>query len=214
MGPVRQSVRLYVVLGVAVAFGCAGVRAHDGTGGGQSGSGARGSGGAAGGSSSGGSGGGATGDCAHDLRAAVRDFRSGEKDGQPKHPDFEYVVGDDRGIVATMLGPDSKPVYAGGPNGTLTTTGKANFDQWYRDVDGINIHIDTSIPLVQDAGFAQSEGTRLVRVELPRSALSSFGIPVNGEQAGGRVKADVLLGEDGTARAIRFVQERASLSGR
>ena len=70
------------------------------------------------------------------------------------------------------------------------------------------------IPLVQDAGFTQSEGTHLVRVELPRSALSSFGIPVNAEQAGGRVKADVLVGEDGTARAIRFVQERAALSGR
>jgi hypothetical protein len=62
------------------------------------------------------------------------------------------------------------------------------------------------IPLVQYAGFAQSEGAHLVRVELPRSALSSFGIPVNAEQAGGRVKADVLVGEDGTARAIRFVR--------
>jgi hypothetical protein len=62
------------------------------------------------------------------------------------------------------------------------------------------------IPLMQDAGFAQSEGVHLVRVELPRSALSSFGIPVNAEQSGGRVKADVLLGEDGTARAIRFVR--------
>ncbi|HVF41535.1 MAG TPA: hypothetical protein VM936_00895 [Pyrinomonadaceae bacterium] len=59
------------------------------------------------------------------------------------------------------------------------------------------------IPL---AGFAQSEGVHLVRVELPRSALSSFGIPVNAERADGRVKADVLLGEDGTARAIRFVR--------
>jgi hypothetical protein len=62
------------------------------------------------------------------------------------------------------------------------------------------------IPLVQYAGFAQSEGAHLVRVELPRSALASFGIPVNADRAGGRVKADVLLGEDGTARAIRFVR--------
>lgn len=59
------------------------------------------------------------------------------------------------------------------------------------------------IPLT---GFTQSEGVHLVRVELPRSALASFGIPVNAEQSGGRVKADVLLGEDGTARAIRFVR--------
>jgi hypothetical protein len=59
---------------------------------------------------------------------------------------------------------------------------------------------------IQLAGFAQSEGVHLVRVELPRSALASFGIPVNADRAGGRVKADVLLGEDGTARAIRFVR--------
>jgi len=62
------------------------------------------------------------------------------------------------------------------------------------------------IPLVRDAAFAQSEGAHLVRVELPRSALASFGIPVNADRAGDRVKADVLLGEDGTARAIRFVR--------
>ncbi|HVF68676.1 MAG TPA: hypothetical protein VM914_13485 [Pyrinomonadaceae bacterium] len=59
---------------------------------------------------------------------------------------------------------------------------------------------------IQLAGFAQSEGVHLVRVELPRSALTSFGIPVNADRAGERVKADVLLGEDGTARAIRFVR--------
>jgi hypothetical protein len=62
------------------------------------------------------------------------------------------------------------------------------------------------IPLMQGAAYSQAEATHLVRVELPRSALSSFGIPVNAERAGGRVKADVLLGEDGTARAIRFVR--------
>ncbi|MDQ5835641.1 MAG: hypothetical protein M3379_02565 [Acidobacteriota bacterium] len=62
------------------------------------------------------------------------------------------------------------------------------------------------IPLTQGGRFAQGEGGHLVRVELPRSALTSFGLPVNAEAAGGRVKADVLLGEDGTARAIRFVR--------
>ena len=59
------------------------------------------------------------------------------------------------------------------------------------------------IPLGQ---YAQTEEGHLVRVELPRSALASFGLPVNAEAAGGRVKADVLLGEDGTARAIRFIR--------
>ena len=62
------------------------------------------------------------------------------------------------------------------------------------------------IPLMQGERL-QGEGGHLVRVELPRSALERFGLPVNAERGGGgRVKADVLLGEDGLARAIRFVR--------
>lgn len=62
------------------------------------------------------------------------------------------------------------------------------------------------IPLVQAEPYAQAEEGHLVRVELPRSALVSFGLPVNVEAPGGRVKADVLMGQDGIARAIRFVR--------
>lgn len=47
---------------------------------------------------------------------------------------------------------------------------------------------------------------QLVRVELPRSAMANFGLPVNMDRADQRVKADVLMGADGLARAIRFVQ--------
>ena len=90
--------------------------------------------------------------CVRDLRAVVRDFRSGEKDGQPKHPDFEYKVAIDPGIVAPLLGSDQKPVYAGGTQGTTTT--KENFDQWYRDVPGINITFEKTIPLTPDAARA------------------------------------------------------------
>lgn len=61
-------------------------------------------------------------------------------------------------------------------------------------------------PLSNGGGLASGEGGQVVRVELPRTALASFGLPVNAETAGGRVRADVLLGEDGTARAIRFVR--------
>lgn len=62
------------------------------------------------------------------------------------------------------------------------------------------------IPLMQGAPYPPAEESHLVRVELPRSALASFGLPVGAESTGGRVKADVLLGEDGIARAIRFVR--------
>ncbi len=62
------------------------------------------------------------------------------------------------------------------------------------------------LPLTHGDGFNQAEGGQMVRVELPRSALTSFGLPMNAERSSERVKADVLLGHDGVARAIRFVR--------
>lgn len=50
------------------------------------------------------------------------------------------------------------------------------------------------------------DGGQVLRIELPRSALARFGLPVNLNRAYERVKADVLVGTDGQARAIRFVQ--------
>lgn len=50
------------------------------------------------------------------------------------------------------------------------------------------------------------DGGQLVRVELPRSALARFGLPMNMNRVDEKVKADVLVGTDGVARAIRFVQ--------
>jgi hypothetical protein len=52
------------------------------------------------------------------------------------------------------------------------------------------------------------DGAQIVRVELPRTALVKFGIPVNMDRPNERVKADLLLGVDGMAHAIRFVQDR------
>ena len=61
------------------------------------------------------------------------------------------------------------------------------------------------ILLTYDESDVGSEA-QMVRVELPRSAMANFGLPVNMDRADQRVKADVLLGADGLARAIRFVQ--------
>lgn len=46
----------------------------------------------------------------------------------------------------------------------------------------------------------------VVRVELSPSALAAMGLPVNIEQTDSRIKADVVLGDDGVARAVRFVK--------
>lgn len=57
-----------------------------------------------------------------------------------------------------------------------------------------------------DYSASDDAGQQVVRVELPRSALSSIGLPVSADRAGERIKADVLVGEDVLARAIRFVR--------
>jgi hypothetical protein len=62
------------------------------------------------------------------------------------------------------------------------------------------------IPLVHGGDVAIPDGGHIMRVELPRSALVSFGLPMNMERAGEPVRADVVVGNDGLARAIRFVR--------
>jgi negative regulator of sigma E activity len=63
------------------------------------------------------------------------------------------------------------------------------------------------ISLVADAPAATPlESGQLVRVQVPRAALASLGLPLNAERGNEPVKADVLLGGDGLARAIRFVR--------
>lgn len=57
-------------------------------------------------------------------------------------------------------------------------------------------------------GSAPPTGGHIVRMEVPRRALSSFGLAVGDSVEGsapGTVLADVIVGEDGLARAVRFV---------
>ncbi|HYQ14828.1 MAG TPA: fibro-slime domain-containing protein, partial [Polyangiaceae bacterium] len=113
-------------------------------------------------------------DCDATLELTIRDFT-------PKHPDFEAYTGQNEvgcGIVASTLGPDSKPVFFSGigaqkrmtmndttgggltftscvawdwmPNSVVTS--KDSFDQWYRDVDGVNQAIKVPITLVDMGG--------------------------------------------------------------
>jgi hypothetical protein len=62
------------------------------------------------------------------------------------------------------------------------------------------------IPLRYMNAASLQDGGQVVRVELPRSALANFGLPVNMDRYNEKVKADVIFGVDGLAHAIRFVQ--------
>jgi hypothetical protein len=60
------------------------------------------------------------------------------------------------------------------------------------------------IPMIYDPH--PIERGRVVRVRLPRAALAAFGLPVNERQAEQPIRADVVLGDDGLARAVRFIE--------
>ena len=89
--------------------------------------------------------------CGPNLTGVLRDFSIA---GSTHHPDFEHVIADDRGIVAPTLGADFKPVYANANGTTPTTTGKADFDQWYRDVPGVNFTSQLQITLTPNGSVS------------------------------------------------------------
>ncbi len=105
-----------------------------------------GAGGGTGEGTGGGIGGGIGGDsdagCVPGLAARFRDFKD-------DHPDFETFMGSKAftGIVKTQLDAMNLPVYA--PAGaTAVTTSKERFDQWYRDVPGVNQGFNRVLPLI------------------------------------------------------------------
>lgn len=105
--------------------------------GGSTGGGSGGGGGTGGGTTDAGSDAG----CVPGLAARFRDF-------QDTHPDFETYGGSTAftGLVETQLDAMNIPVYA--PSGaTSVTTSKARFDEWYRDVQGVNQSFDRVLPL-------------------------------------------------------------------
>jgi len=87
------------------------------------------------------------------LTATVRDFKQ-------SHPDFELPLAwlpkagaATKGLVQNKLGKDGKPVFQGG----VTLSNEDNFDEWFRDVPGVNSRETIQLEMKQDAS-----GTRVV----------------------------------------------------
>jgi len=71
-----------------------------------------------------------------------------------------------------------------------------------------NDETDTDyIPLTYLADATAMESGTVLRVELPHSALIAMGLPAPVERIDSRVKVDVVVGDDGVARAVRFVRQ-------
>ncbi len=72
----------------------------------------------------------------------IRDFKK-------SHPDFESFTGNsaNKNIVEPILGLDGRPVYSN--RDRKSTSGKENFDQWFRDVPGVNMNFPMSLELTE-----------------------------------------------------------------
>ena len=61
-------------------------------------------------------------------------------------------------------------------------------------------------PLPEAEALPAVENAMVVRVQLPVSSLQLMGVPVSEERAGASVQAELLLGQDGLARAVRLAE--------
>lgn len=113
------------------------------------------------------------------LSGTIRDFNA-------SHPDFEGTIGGlQTGQVRNVIGKDDKPEWKG--NAKSGFTNKANFEQWYRDVPGVNQSKAFDLKL-SDAG---SPGTY-------KYTNSSF-FPIDGQ----------LFGNEGRSHNYHFTLELA-----
>jgi hypothetical protein len=62
------------------------------------------------------------------------------------------------------------------------------------------------IPLPNAERIEPNEELNVVRVEVPRSAMIALGYAVGEDRASEPVEAEVVLGTDGLARAVRFLE--------
>ncbi|MGH9848353.1 MAG: hypothetical protein ACREBD_00715, partial [Blastocatellia bacterium] len=60
-------------------------------------------------------------------------------------------------------------------------------------------------PVIQGSELIPLESGQIIRVRMPRSNLIPLGIPYSQERADETIQADVLVSNDGLARAIRLV---------
>jgi fibro-slime domain-containing protein len=85
------------------------------------------------------------------LNGVIRDFKRGDLPGG--QPDFETIESDgEKGLVEALLGEDGLPVLTAGEHQTVTSS--ETFDQWYRDVEGVNQAFDARIDLLEVDGVS------------------------------------------------------------
>jgi hypothetical protein len=106
--------------------------------------------------------------------------------------------------IAVMLWIRPAPVSSTPASFTPTT---ARLDSQEAALPSDSDDVAASFYRLPDADYLPPmESATVVRVELPMSSVRLMGWPVSEERAGEGIEADVLLGQDGLARGVRFVE--------
>jgi fibro-slime domain-containing protein len=155
--------------------------------------------------------------CSSILLGVVRDFKMGNLEGG--HPDFQLPTPrGDQGLVQDTLGDDGKPVYAHGDEKTSTTSGQTNFNQWYRDVEGVNQTYVVALRFVSNGNgvmsFAASAATTTTTTPGggPRTRDAGAGATTGAEGSSyfpldGLGFNDTAKGDDGNSHNYAFTTE-------
>jgi len=107
--------------------------------------------------------------------------------------------------VAEILPPDR---HIPAPRSEKRQKQSANVNRLSAGNDSPSEFVTPFFPVMQGGELIPLEGGQVVRVRMPRSNLIPLGIPLDQERASETIKADVLLSNDGLARAIRLVYNR------
>ena len=127
------------------------------------------------------------------LTFLIHDFKLYNAADPTTNPDFENVpltdpagnpnpnwLGgwDDKNIVETVLGADSKPVYTA-KTSSITTHGKAAFDQWYHDVPGTNVAIEIPFTLTKNSDGSYGYDSQVSGVALSPTEPAKQFFPID-----------------------------------
>ncbi|MEP7342776.1 MAG: hypothetical protein ABI977_33915 [Acidobacteriota bacterium] len=118
-------------------------------------------------------------------------------------------------VAGTPVGRPSMPVgittvpTLDGPKVMATAANETGRNHFPRrsSVQRVEEEVTTEyMPLTYVAYADEADGGHVVRVQVPRSALLTLGVPLGAAPSAELVKADVIVGDDGLARAIRLVR--------
>jgi hypothetical protein len=119
--------------------------------------------------------------------------------------------------LAVTPSPTGKPVSVSPADSTSTVKGSSRKQRTSREIKRRIVSAGASesvarntsnefLPLTYLASATAIDTGTIVRVQLSKSALVRLGLPMNLESSSESVRAEVVIGDDGVARAIRLVQ--------